>query len=183
MASLLILVHRRSFYQIIGPNSPALSLAVSVHREEFVTSSPEFPQSNGLAERNIQTVKATVLKMFHDGCTMWEVLAVRSTPVSDQLQSPSVLLQGRHLRTLLKFLPSAFVSRVVPVPFVQSQLSQRQGDASFHNVHRFDVRCSLLFVGQKVRTLIGSRWHLGAVVAVGAEPNSYLIRLVDGRLF
>jgi hypothetical protein len=75
------------------------------------------------------------------------------------------------------------VPRVIPAPFVQRQLSRRQGDAFFHNVRRFDVRSSLLFVGQQVRTLIGSRWHLGAVVVVCAEPNSYLIRLVDGRLF
>ena len=123
-----------------------------------------------------------MLKMFHDGCTFWEVLAaVRSTPVSDQLPSPSVLLQSRHLRGSLPFLPGALVPRVIPAPFVQRQLSRRQGDAFFHGVRRFDVRSSLLFVGQ--RTLIGSRWHLGTVIAICAEPNSYLIRLVDGRLF
>jgi hypothetical protein len=52
---------------------------------------------------------------------------------------------------------------VFPAPFVQRELSRRQGGAFFHNVRRFDVRSLLLFVGQQVRTLIGSRWHLGAV--------------------
>ncbi|EFX62200.1 hypothetical protein DAPPUDRAFT_17139, partial [Daphnia pulex] len=63
-----------------------------------VTSSPEFPQSNGPTERHILTVNMTMLKMFQDGKTLREVLAaIRLTPVSSQLPSPSLLLQGRHL--------------------------------------------------------------------------------------
>lgn len=85
-----------------------------------ITSSPEFLQSNGLAERLIETVKAAMLKMFQDGCTLWEVLAaVRSTPVSDQLPSPSVLLQGRNLRRSLRFLPKKLEPRFVPASFVK----------------------------------------------------------------
>ena len=40
-----------------------------------LTSSPQFPQSNNLAERHIQTVQMSMLKMFQDGKTLWEVLA------------------------------------------------------------------------------------------------------------
>ena len=97
-----------------------------------VTSSPEFPQSNGLAERHIQTVKAAMLKMFQDGCTLWEVLAaVRSTPVSDQLPSPSVLLQVRNLRGSLPFLPKKLELRFVSASFVKLQLRARQGAGCF----------------------------------------------------
>jgi transposase InsO family protein len=56
------------------------------------TSSPEFPQSNGLSERHIQTVKNVLLKMFADGKTLWEALtAIRSTPVSGSLPAPVAL--------------------------------------------------------------------------------------------
>lgn len=91
-----------------------------------ITYSPEFPQSNGLAERHIQTVKMSMLKMFQDDKTLWEVLAaVRSTPVSDQLPSPSVLLQGRHLRVSLPFLPSALTPRLIPRSAAVAPASRR----------------------------------------------------------
>ncbi|KAI9565072.1 putative uncharacterized protein K02A2.6-like [Daphnia sinensis] len=149
-----------------------------------LTSSPEFPQSNGLAERHIQTVKKTMLKMFRDGKTLWEVLAaVRSTPVSDQLPSPSVLLQGRHLRGSLPFLPSALTPRLVPSSFVQLQLRRRQGEAHLQNTRCTDARSSALVVGQRVRARVNSRWQPGIVEKVCVEPNSYMVRLSDGRLF
>lgn len=121
--------------------------------------------------------------MFQDGCTLWELLAaVRSTPVSDELPSPSVLLQGRNLRGSLPFLPKNLESRV-PASFVQLQLHARQGVAAFHATRRHDVLSSVLFVGRTVRAHMGSRWLPGVVEAVCKEPNSYSARLVDGRVF
>ena len=121
--------------------------------------------------------------MFQDGCTLWELLAaVRSTPVSDELPSPSVLLQGRTLRGSLPFLPKNLESRV-PASFVQLQLHARQGVAAFHATRRHDVLSSVLFVGRTVRAHMGSRWLPGVVEAVCKEPSSYSVRLVDGRFF
>ena len=45
------------------------------------------------------------------------------------------------------------------------------------------MRSSVLFDGQTLRTRIGSRWLPGLVEAVCKEPNSYSVRLVDGRFF
>ncbi len=149
-----------------------------------VTSSPEFPQSNCLVKRNIKTVKMLMLKMFQDGKTLWEILAaVPSTPVSDQLPSPSVPLQVLHLRGLLPFLPSALTPRLIPSSFVQQQSRRRQGEAHFQNMRRTDARSSALVVGQRMRARVNSPMQKGAVEKVCVEPNSYLVRLSDGRLF
>jgi hypothetical protein len=145
-----------------------------------VTSSTEIPQSNGLAEKHIQTVKMTTLKMFQDGKTLWEVLAtIQSTPVSDPLPSSSVLLQGRHLRGSLPFLPAALTPRRVSSTFFQQQLRRRQAEASSHQTRRVDVHSSALVVWAR----IGSRWLPDVVEAVCVEPHSYMVRLVDGRRF
>ena len=90
-----------------------------------VSSSPTYAQSNGLVERHIQTVKRAILKMFESGKTLWETLAaIRSTPVSNDLPSPAVLLQGRHLRGNLPFLPDRLTPQHVPAAFVQAQLQR-----------------------------------------------------------
>jgi hypothetical protein len=138
-----------------------------------VTSSPEFQQSNGLAERHIQTVKMAMLNIFQDGTTLWEVLtAIRSSPVSDQLPYSSVLLQGRHFRGSLPFLPAALIPRLVPSTFVQQQL-RRQAEASSCQTRRVDVRSSALVLGQRVRARIGPKWLPSVAEAVCVEPHSY----------
>ena len=149
-----------------------------------VSSSPVNPQSNGLVERHIQTVKQTILKMFRDGRTLWESLAaIRSTPVSSELPSPAVLLQGRHLRGNLPFLPRRLTPQFVSAKFVHGQLQRRQTSASFLHGGRPDVRASALIVGQRIRAFISGLWRPGAVQSVCAEPNSYIVRLLDGRVF
>ncbi|EFX80209.1 hypothetical protein DAPPUDRAFT_103726 [Daphnia pulex] len=122
--------------------------------------------------------------MFADGKSLWEVLsAIRSTPISGILQSPSVLLQGWNFRGNLPFLPSELTPRLVPASAVTSELCRRQAKAVFDTPRRTDARSSVLHVGQRVRTLVGKKWRPGVIQAVCKEPHSYFIRLSDGRLF
>jgi hypothetical protein len=149
-----------------------------------VTSSPEYAPSNGLVERHIQTVKNVLLKMFSDGKSLWEALAaIRSTPVSRSLPAPSVLLQGRNLRGSLPFVSSSLKSTLVPASVVREELARRQQRAAFIQPRSVDVRSSALSVGQPVRALIKNKWLPGVVSVVCPEPNSYVVRLYDVRLF
>ncbi|EFX68089.1 hypothetical protein DAPPUDRAFT_260577 [Daphnia pulex] len=110
--------------------------------------------------------------MFTDGRTLWEALAaIRSTPISSELPSPAVLLQGRHLRGSLPFLQDRLVPQFIPAKFVHGQLQRRQATACFNHGGRPDVRGSALIIGQR------------AVEAVCSEPDSYVVRLADGRAF
>ncbi|EFX63665.1 hypothetical protein DAPPUDRAFT_335194, partial [Daphnia pulex] len=122
--------------------------------------------------------------MFADGKSLWESLAaIRSTPVSPTLPAPSVLLQGRNLRGNLPFLPAELQPKYVSSSVVRRELSTRQSQAAFVQAASPNTRALSLRIGQPVRALIGRRWLHGKVHSVCPEPQSYVVRLDDGRYF
>ena len=69
---------------------------------ESRTSSPRFPQSNGMVERHLQTVKRMLTKAEHDGRDPYlTLLEYRNTPISDVIASPAELMFGRKINGLL----------------------------------------------------------------------------------
>ncbi|KZS02004.1 Uncharacterized protein APZ42_001128, partial [Daphnia magna] len=65
--------------------------------------------------------------------------------------------------------------------FVRAQLQRRQASACFNHGGRPDIRGSALIVGQRVRAFVSGLWLAGAMEAVCSEPDSYVVRLMDGR--
>ncbi|EFX60632.1 hypothetical protein DAPPUDRAFT_123481 [Daphnia pulex] len=55
--------------------------------------------------------------------------------------------------------------------------------ACFQHGGRLDVRGSALRVGQSVRVLISGLWLPGTIESVCTVPDSYVVRLADGRAF
>ena len=75
-------------------------------RFQHITSSPEYPRSNGLAEKNVQRVKSLFEKAKDDNKDPHlKMLGARSTPV-DNYRSPAVLAVGRQLRSVLPVNPN-----------------------------------------------------------------------------
>ncbi|RXN19979.1 Retrovirus-related Pol polyprotein from transposon 297 [Labeo rohita] len=65
-------------------------------------SSPGYPQSNGLAERAIKTVKHALKKALQTGTDPHLVLlSLRNTPVTGLNESPAQMLMGRVLRSTI----------------------------------------------------------------------------------
>ena len=72
------------------------------------TSSPRYPQSNGLAEKAGQTAKRIVMKETASGrdpCIA--LLEYRTMPISDCGKSPAQLLMSRRLRSILPSTPAS----------------------------------------------------------------------------
>ncbi len=68
---------------------------------QHVTSSPHYPQSNGLAEKTVQTAKRIFTKAKEDKRDPYlSLLEYRNTPV-DGLKSPAQILMSRRLRSIL----------------------------------------------------------------------------------
>ena len=71
-------------------------------RFEISTSSPRYPQSNGMRERTIHTIKNLLRKACEDGNDPYiALLEYRNTPVSGLKESPAQLLMSRMLKSKL----------------------------------------------------------------------------------
>ena len=83
-----------------GPQFDSDAMAAFTSEYEFahITSSPRYPQSNGLVERSIKTIK-NLLKKADD--PFFSLLVYRTSPLQWCGYSPSELLMGRRLRTTL----------------------------------------------------------------------------------
>ncbi|KAK4021637.1 hypothetical protein OUZ56_003548 [Daphnia magna] len=76
------------------------------------------------------------------GSSLWQALAaqiIRSTPVSDKLLLPAVLLQGHNLRGARPFLPATLQPRFISASTVKSQLQLRQATTCFTKDHPPDI--------------------------------------------
>ncbi|XP_065174678.1 uncharacterized protein K02A2.6-like [Sycon ciliatum] len=87
-----------------GPQFTSAEFAqfASTYGFRHVTSSPLYPQANGMAERAVRTVKS----LFRQG-TDWHLalLAYRNTPLENG-KSPAQLLMNRQLQSLLPLSPT-----------------------------------------------------------------------------
>ena len=112
--------------KVISDNGPQFSSHefsqfASTYCFEYVTSSPYFPQSNGEAERAVQTIKG-LLKKADDPYAA--LLAYRNTPLHLGY-SPAQLLMSRRLRTSVPTIRS-LREPVVPDQFTVSQQDKKE---------------------------------------------------------
>ena len=87
-----------------GPQYSSAAFQEFSHTYGFthVTSSPLYPQSNGLCERTVKTVKNVLQNCKESGQDPHlAMLCFRTTPLSHDLPSPAELLNGRVYQTNL----------------------------------------------------------------------------------
>ena len=72
------------------------------YRVNHITSSPHYPQSNGLAQRFVQTVKSLFYKAREEGADLYKALMIyQNTPLTSNMQSLIQILQNRTVRLQL----------------------------------------------------------------------------------
>ena len=145
---------------------------------EVVTSSPHYPRGHGFVERQVQTVKKTILKCRETREDIdLALLALRTTPLSSNIQSPAELLNGRTVKSTLP--------RKIHLPRNQEDfrnwLKTRQDNQSqYYNRHTKELpelhKDQAIYVQDPVR----KTWNPAKVISQGDTPQSYILETETG---
>jgi hypothetical protein len=136
---------------------------------QHVTSSPHYPQSNGLAENSVKRAKLVLEKTFREGSDIYRnLLNLRNVPADPKLGSPSQRLMSRRLRTTV---PTA-----TPLlkPTVQTQVPDQLQKKRVQQKASYDKSAKSLspLKSSQVVRLQTTKGHnqLGVVTAHSGDP-------------
>lgn len=145
---------------------------------KFETSSPRYPQSNGLAEKTVQICKNILKKSQNMHDVYLALLEYRSTPTKDLSYSPSQLNQNRMLRTKIPLKSSKFEPKICTN--VQDQLKNKQ--ETYKKYYDRTAKSRNEFsLNDKVYAWINGSWQPGHIIGVWHTPRSYVVKTNDGE--
>lgn len=169
---------------LYSDNGPQL---VSREFEQFLkswnilhkTSSPRYPQSNGLVERHIQTLKKLIKKCNFDKKDLHlTLLEYRNTPISHDIPSPAQLLFGRRLRGALPMTDHHLNPKYKYKNFAHLREKKRSETRYYYN--RGSSKLAQLSPGQKVvvQNNVTKVWEPAVIVELDQhKPRSYLVQM------
>ncbi|XP_034075852.1 uncharacterized protein K02A2.6-like [Gymnodraco acuticeps] len=144
---------------------------------KHITSSPKYPQSNGVAERAVKTVKSLLKKAADPYLAL---LAYRTTPLQNGY-SPAQLLMGRRLRTTVPTLP-ALLDPALPdsEAVVLRERERRIKDAQQYNLRHRVRSLERLTPGKEV--WVTDQKASGTVMGSHNTPRSYILEGPHGTV-
>ena len=153
---------------------------------EHRTSSPHYPQSNGLAESMVKVSKNLIEKAIKQDLP-WNKLLLdyRCTPISSEIPSPAEILFGRKFRSSISILPSQVLNNRISK---QRELIAKKEGKFYASTQDFQDRIKALpfEAGQNVWLQDSdSRKYEEAVIREKCrEPNSYMVEIpATGQCF
>ena len=153
---------------------------------EHRTSSPHYPQSNGLAESMVKVSKNLIEKAVRQDLP-WNrlLLDYRCTPISSEIPSPAEILFGRKLRSSISILPSQVMNDRISK---QRELIAKKEGKFYTNVKDFQDRIKALpfEAGQNVwlQNSDSRKCEEAVIREKCREPNSYMVEIpATGQCF
>ena len=163
---------------LVSDNGPcyvakAFTSLMKEYAVNHITSSPHYPQSNGLAEKFVQIVKNLFYKAKDEGTDIYKCLMIyHNTPLASMSKSPMQMLQQRSARSQLPMSNTA--CRQLGIAAEQITASKNQ-HIPLHDLH----------VGQEVmcQDFITKRRFPTTIKALCPEPRSYQIETSEGVIY
>ena len=160
---------------IVSDNGPcytteAFTKTMQVYRVNHITSSPHYPQSNGLAEKFVQTVKSLFYKARGEGADLYKALMIyKNTPLTSNMQSLMQILQNRTASSQLPMSNSA--RRQLGLETEKLRIKTKNENLPSHDLH----------LGQDVMVQdpTSKRWSPAVITRLCKEPRSYQVTTRD----
>ena len=175
--------------KLITDNGPQFSSAVfkqfaQDYGFQHLTSSPHYPQSNGMAEKAVQTTKNLIKKAILSKRDPYlALLEYRNTPISDTLGSPAQRLMGRRTKTLLPTTAKLLQPKLINPQTVRKELRQRKTRQKIY-YDRHTATLKPLTVGDTVMMRAKGKWEPATVIAISADgPRSYIVNTPSGQKY
>ena len=142
-----------------------------------VTSSPKYPQSNGEAERSVQTVKNLLRKASDPYLAL---LMYRVAPLQNGY-SPAQLLMGRQLKTTVPVLPSTLLPSTPDYSVVMAkEAASKEQQRHHYNTRHGTKDLPPLQPGDSV--WVRDMKRPGEVIGKHRQPRSYDIATQHGSI-
>ena len=153
---------------------------------EHRTSSPHYPQSNGLAESMVKVSKNLIEKAVLQDLP-WNrfLLDYRCTPISSEIPSPAEILFGRKLQSSISILPSQVMNDRI---CKQRELIAKKEGKFYTNTKDFQDRIKAMpfEAGQNVwlQNSDSRKCEEAVIREKCREPNSYMVEIpATGQCF
>ena len=164
-----------------GPQFSSAEFAVfaKIWMFEHKTSSPTYPQSNGKAEKAVQTVENLFRKCKASGTSEFQALLDwRNTPTAGIGTSPAQRLMGRRCKTLLPIAGSLLQPNFPTEEDTRKLLGTKQRQQFYYNKQVSPLEP--ISVGDAVRMrLPGEKtWSPGTCTA-NAGPRSFRVQVAN----
>ena len=150
---------------------------------EHKVSSPRNPQSNGMAERCVQTMKASLLQTIEEGEDVnLTLLTHKTTPLSHSLPSPAELMNSRNYKTLL---PTRIVPTRLQESYKQIMDKGKQVQAELYNKNTRVL--PRLTQSQRVVIQLDPDWNIWTPAVISQSPppagKSYSLWTIHGGVY
>ena len=148
----------------------AFTKTMQEYRVNHITSSSHYPQSNGLAEKFVQTVKTLFYKAREEGADLYKVLMIYcNTPLTSNLQSQLQILQNQSVRSQLSMSNSA--KRQLGLEAAKIRTKTKNENLPLHVLH--------LYQDVMMQDPTSKWWSLAVKTRLCKEPRSYQVTTSD----